>query len=223
MPSPSRQNGLQVRKQHFVRSEIWNAAVDLFAEKGYDNTTVDEIAQAAGVSRRTIFRYFASKDDVMVQAMETYGDLLVDAVRESAGADQPLTIVERAVRHLAGFVVVQPRVRVMMGIMHDSRAARAAQQSEYAAMIDRVGAAFAEVVPSAGPHSPRLLASVTLMLLEETFRTWYAKPTDVGGIVDEVVAAFRGLTPVSGRPAEPPARRRSRHSPSSRRRSRMGS
>jgi AcrR family transcriptional regulator len=52
---------LQERKQELVRSELFNAAWQLFGERGYEATTVAEIAAAAGVSRRTFFRYYASK------------------------------------------------------------------------------------------------------------------------------------------------------------------
>lgn len=71
---------LQLRKQQFVRDAIWDAAIDLFAEKGFDETTVDDIARAAGVSRRSFFRYFASKNDLMAHAMLSYGTILTAAI-----------------------------------------------------------------------------------------------------------------------------------------------
>ncbi|GAA1869700.1 mycofactocin system transcriptional regulator [Pseudonocardia ailaonensis] len=46
------------------RSEIEHIALDLFTERGFDSTTVDDVAQAAGIGRRTFFRYYASKNDV---------------------------------------------------------------------------------------------------------------------------------------------------------------
>src|SRR5580704_3163592 len=48
---------LQVRKQQLVRGAIYEAAIELFGKKGFDQTTVEEVAQAAGVSRRSFFRY----------------------------------------------------------------------------------------------------------------------------------------------------------------------
>ena len=52
-------------KRKFVRDAIYAAAIEIFTERGFDETTVEEIAQAAGVSRRSFFRYFASKDAVI--------------------------------------------------------------------------------------------------------------------------------------------------------------
>src|SRR3712207_2319344 len=48
-----------------VRDRIGRAARDLFASQGYERTTVDAIAERAGIARRTFFRYFRSKDDVI--------------------------------------------------------------------------------------------------------------------------------------------------------------
>jgi AcrR family transcriptional regulator len=71
---------IQKRKQLLVRDAIWDAAIDLFGKKGFDKTTVDDIAKAAGVSRRSFFRYFSSKDDLLAQGMISYGEWLEQAI-----------------------------------------------------------------------------------------------------------------------------------------------
>ncbi|HEY3258655.1 MAG TPA: TetR family transcriptional regulator [Pseudonocardiaceae bacterium] len=54
------------RRRSTSRVELEQVAFDLFADKGFEETTVDEIAAAAGISRRTFFRYYESKNDVVL-------------------------------------------------------------------------------------------------------------------------------------------------------------
>ncbi len=71
-----------------VRRSLVAAAVELFRTRGYDDTTVDEIAAAAGVGRRTFFRYFPTKEDAISADHET-GLARVAEVFANAHADEP--------------------------------------------------------------------------------------------------------------------------------------
>ena len=59
-----------------VRSLLARTAMELFAARGYDNTTVDEVAAAAGVSRRTLFNYFRNKEDLALSGLSEQGELI---------------------------------------------------------------------------------------------------------------------------------------------------
>jgi len=72
---------LRVRRRAVTRQDISDAAVDLFERQGYENTTVEQIADAAGVSLRTFYRYCSSKDEVLTFGLPAGPAELAAAVR----------------------------------------------------------------------------------------------------------------------------------------------
>jgi AcrR family transcriptional regulator len=68
------------RSRRAVQAELTTLAQDLFLAHGYEQTTVDEIAAAAGMSKRTFFRYFASKDDLVIGKYDLLGDRMAEAL-----------------------------------------------------------------------------------------------------------------------------------------------
>ncbi|GAA5188454.1 TetR family transcriptional regulator [Rugosimonospora acidiphila] len=88
--------GLRERKKQRTRDALRAAAFELFARKGFEATTVEEIADAVEVSSRTFFRYFGGKDDVVLATIDDqYTDVL--AAFELRPADEPVwTAMRRA-------------------------------------------------------------------------------------------------------------------------------
>jgi AcrR family transcriptional regulator len=80
---------MRERKQRATRERLLTVAQNLFAERGYDRTTMDEIAAAADVSRATAFNYFPRKEELLIALVERRRAIIVDLLaREPAeGAD----------------------------------------------------------------------------------------------------------------------------------------
>jgi AcrR family transcriptional regulator len=74
--------GLRERKKHATREALVRAGLELFVERGYDETTLAEIADAAGVSTRTIFAYFPSKEDILFSDFPVMKEALAQALAE---------------------------------------------------------------------------------------------------------------------------------------------
>lgn len=74
--------GLRARKKKQTASRIWRVAVDLCSERGFDHVSVAEIAEAADVSKMTVFNYFGTKEGAIVSPMEEHVGDPARAVRE---------------------------------------------------------------------------------------------------------------------------------------------
>ncbi len=93
--------GKRERNQKKLRDRISAAGIRLFSEKGFDATTVSEIAAAAGTSRRTLFRYFPSKDDVVFDWLDEQGDIICEYLTSRARDSSATHALRRAMLHLA--------------------------------------------------------------------------------------------------------------------------
>jgi len=78
------------------------AALDLFAERGYDNTTVAQIAEQAGLTKSTFFRYFPDKREVLAAGQGTLSQLLSEGIAGAPAAATPLEAVAAALAAVAG-------------------------------------------------------------------------------------------------------------------------
>src|ERR1700677_2803637 len=81
------------RWQPGARERLVVAAVDLFTEQGYDATTVAQIAERAGITRSTFFRYFSDKREVLAAGQETLSRLLAEGIAEAPAGASPLEAV----------------------------------------------------------------------------------------------------------------------------------
>lgn len=78
-----------------VRDQVSKAAWTLFAQQGFEGTTVDEIAEAAGMSRRTFFRYFSGKEELVLEQLVKSAGAVADALAERP-LDEPAWMALRA-------------------------------------------------------------------------------------------------------------------------------
>jgi AcrR family transcriptional regulator len=136
--------GLRERKKRETRARIADAALRLFGERGFDHTTVAEVAAAADVSVKTVFNYFPAKEDLFFDRADEVEQRWVDAVTDRTPSEPPLAGLRR--RALARFSdhpsgpSTQFR-RVMAG----SAALQGRGQQMWAQHEDTIAAALTEV------------------------------------------------------------------------------
>ena len=94
--------GRRDRKKNETRQALRDAAHRLFAEKGFSQTTIDDIAEAADVSRRTFFRYYDSKDDLLRSDVSDLLPVMLAALRARPAAEPPFAAILASLRTLIG-------------------------------------------------------------------------------------------------------------------------
>jgi len=217
------ETGLAQRKRRFVRDELAEAALKLLADQGFEATTIDQMAAAAGVSRRTFFRYFESKEDVLVQSLAEAGAQLCAGLARRPIEEPSAVALRRAVSVLVTACREQPEKSLRMtkmilgtpsllGRYHERQAE---WRRELATELGRrLG------LDTARDLGPALVAGVALTAFDTALSRWAASDgaEDLDALTDDAFAIVAdtlntpaspgmGLSPHPGRHGR---RRRSR-------------
>jgi AcrR family transcriptional regulator len=193
---------LRSRKRQLVQDAIWDAAIDLFGRKGYDETTVEEIVAAAGVSSRSLFRYFASKSDLMAQGMAEYGALMAATIDACPRSWSLQEVFRHTVVDVARRTAEAPRTRRTIAVGEKYPAVRAAELAGLPEVQHRVARAYAgRCAKGSDRMAPALLAALTFDLVGLALLTWFHdRHADVAKTAGQ---AFRTLERLVAPPRRP--------------------
>ena len=158
--------GLRARKRQQTRERLTRAAMTLFLERGFEATTLDDIAAAADVSRRSFFHYFASKEDVVFAWQEEIITALIAAVAARPAGESMLTAAENAIAAMVK--QLDPGEAIAMArLKRDNPALQARNQVKYE-MLERT---LAEALGKrAGHKTERLQARLVAMITTGAMR-----------------------------------------------------
>jgi mycofactocin system transcriptional regulator len=158
-----------------THAEIERVALELFAERGFDATTVDEIATTAGVGRRTLFRYVESKNDIAWGDFDSVMERLREALAQ--GADLPLMeALRRGVVESNRYPPGQESgLRTRMTLITGSAALQAHSALRYAEWRGVVAEwAAARLGETPGDLRPRVIGYAALGSAMASFERWVA-------------------------------------------------
>jgi AcrR family transcriptional regulator len=179
------------------REALIDAALSRFARHGFDATTTDRIAEEAGVSPRTFFRYFPTKESVVFH--RDYGFMRSFA---AAYLEQPSTRSDyealRAtfVALAAGFAALRERIQTYRAAVDSSPVLLGREQEHFADHARTVADAIARRRGAAEPDADAAtLAAVALALYQRALRRWLDGPRtqELGDLVDEEFRRLRRL------------------------------
>ncbi|MDE0775438.1 MAG: mycofactocin system transcriptional regulator [Nocardioides sp.] len=196
------------RPEATSHADIESAAFVLFAERGFEGTTLDHIASAVGVTRRTLFRYYASKNDIpwgqFDRTLEDFRGLL-----EAQPAELPLAhAIGRGVVAFNDFPPdAVPSHAVRMRLILETPALQAHSSLKYAEWRGVVATyAAARLGQDPDDLRPVLLGHAALGIALSSYESWLRSgEDDAASLLTTLRQAVAAMAEVFGRDAEPPA------------------
>lgn len=164
--------GLRERKKQETRQRITEAAIELFAERGFEQVPVADIAAAADVSTATVFNYFPAKEDLIYDGMAAFNEHLLAAVRDRPAGQRVISAFRDYVVQPRG-VLADPASPVLVSL---SRIARIVQDSPSLQARERL-------------EADRAVAALRELLADELgddLRSW--------AVASALVGTTRGMT-----------------------------
>ncbi|MFF7363010.1 TetR family transcriptional regulator [Streptomyces sp. NPDC008125] len=172
--------GLRERKKEATRQAVHEATLRLTVEHGFDHVTVEAVADAAGISRRTFSNYFTNKEDALLHGEERRTRALVRLVRDRPAEEPAWTALRGAMLQFATQAPPWNRewaVHTRLALRHPSLLAR--QLANHAALERDLAEAVADRPgPTARPVRPLILAAGFLSSLRIAMRTWIEEAPD---------------------------------------------
>jgi len=176
-----------------AQRRLASAALELFAERGYDQTTVADIAGRAGLTARTFFRYFADKREVLFAGSADLEAHLVDALERAPQSATPLQAVATGIEAVADLLTDQDfsgrRQRVV--------AATAELRERELIKLASLSAALADGLRRRGVSDPAagLAAEAGVAVFRVAFERWVAGAdgSDLRAVVRDSFAELRTL------------------------------
>ncbi|HEV7752743.1 MAG TPA: mycofactocin system transcriptional regulator [Baekduia sp.] len=175
-----------------TREEVSRVAFDLFTAKGFDEVTMSEIAAELGVGRRTLFRYFDSKNDLVWGDFDWVLDRLRAALAASSAKAPMMEALTEAVVASNTYADDQlPELRIRMQLIFTVPALQAHSMLRYAEWRDVV-AAFAarRLARDAGHLAPQAIGHAALAASTSAFVTWVEQPDQK---LDRLLRASYGM------------------------------
>jgi AcrR family transcriptional regulator len=167
--------GLRERKRQETLERITEAGMRLFIANGYEATTLDDIAAEAGISRRTFFYYFKSKDDILLSAQSTLGSSIVQSLEDEPLTKSPFIALRDAMLRITARYP-QEQLKVLDGLMRSSAAVQARKQASYVEHERTVFVGLKKRWPNAKDEiGLRVLAMIAIGVVRLSTDVWYAE------------------------------------------------
>jgi AcrR family transcriptional regulator len=184
-----------VRWEPDSRGRLEQAALDLYGERGFERTTVAEIAERAGLTERTFFRHFADKREVLFAGSAELEEVLVGAASKAPASVAPIDAVAVALQAVAAWLPGRDAARRRAAVIAANEELRERELSKLAAL----STALADTLRQRGVAEPTasLTAEMAIAVFKIAFERWIAEgeERDLGALMRESLDRLAAITP----------------------------
>lgn len=171
--------GARVLARRAVTAQIADMAVDLFTDHGYEATTVEEICSTAGISRTSFFRYFGSKEDVLMRGFDGLGQSMLQALMAVPDGQSAWAALRLSVEPLAAaYAGDEQRNRRLVCLVIDTPSLRPLHQDKLQGWITllrpEVARRLGRPADDATDPAPAALIACALACLDAALAAWVA-------------------------------------------------
>ena len=188
-------NPLREQTRSVVRSLLARTAIELFAAQGYDNTTLDEVAAAAGVSRRTLFNYFRNKEDLALSSLAEQGELIAARLTERPAGEDAWTALRAAFGVLEEIEMTAEGRLEFITLLFGNDSLRAGHAEKQARWQDLFAPLIEPRLPASGHRTlqARTIAAAAIVCLQVANEEWVrlGGQADMLDLYDAAVQAIR--------------------------------
>jgi AcrR family transcriptional regulator len=164
------------RWEQGAEDRLREAALALFLEHGYENVTVAQITERAGLTRRTFSRYFADKRDVLFAGSDQLPTALAEALLKADAGLTPFEALLSALERVGDMLVARaaPHAAQRQAIVESSTELKERGRTKFAAVSDALDAALQQ--RGATPSTASLLANAGVAIFRTAFGRWVDEP-----------------------------------------------
>ena len=201
---PETRLGRRERKKLRTRALIQREALRLFLEKGFEATTIEEVASAADIAPSTFFNYFPTKESVVLQ--DDLDPVLLEAIHMEPAGLNPIAVLRKAIHNVFSQLTPEQNTifRQRLGLLSSNPTLRAAFLNQSASQLDEIVVVVAERAGrSSDDFAVRNLAGALLGVLMATFLTAANDPgADLLGLGDQAMAHLEAGLPLDWPPRD---------------------
>ena len=185
------------RSRQAAYAEIISVAMRLFLDQGFEQTTIDQIASTAGISRRSFFRYFGTKEDIVLGDLANQGELVRQALEQVPSTVGPWEALRQALHAVDALKVERGDMLKISRMMYGTPSLRARSIEKHlhwqALLVPDIRRRLGLADDDVTDPGPGAIVASAIACLDAAGELWTSADGrgDLGALYDRAVAAVR--------------------------------